>query len=281
MKKITKESLNELAKKMLVLSEKAQAMFVGGGDGTFSSPYTFEEYSGLHSPTQVYYLDSEGVLSYDLSDVIIVGVSGSYLYDDGSGITITSGNVGVSGYIDNSSNNGSGNYFPWGSPFGEDYGDTSYWKWFFGEVESNNSANSEGNGNDGYSIWGWSTLGLGTAGDLGMNAGYILDDRGNYMPKGTIQSFTLKHPITVRLPIGGIETNSQILNVIRVGGDFLGVIGNIGTFIDIYSEYSSGNMETVYGKSAFALAQYGFSFIPGYGWAISLGLGIVEQLIYD
>ncbi|MBR6936193.1 MAG: hypothetical protein IKH63_01250 [Prevotella sp.] len=281
MKKITKESLNELAKKMPVLSEKAQATFVGGGDGTFSSPYTFEEYSGLHSPTQVYYLDSEGVLSYDLSDVIIMGVSGSYLYDEGSGITITSGNVGVSGYIDNSSNNGSGNYFPWGSPFGEDYGDTSYWKWFFGEVESNNSANSEGNGNDGNSIWGWSTLGLGTVGDLGMNAGFILDDRGVYMPEGTIQSFTLKHPITVRLPIGGIETNSQILNVIRVGGNYFGILGDFVTAYDILNDFKSGNESTAWGKLAFTIAETGCAYIPGYGWAISLGLGIVEQFIFE
>ena len=44
-RKLTRESLAELAKRMPVLSEEVQSTFIGGGDGTFSNPYTFEEYS--------------------------------------------------------------------------------------------------------------------------------------------------------------------------------------------------------------------------------------------
>ena len=36
------------------------------------------------------------------------------------------------------------------------------------------------------------------------------------------------------------------------------------------------------GKAAFATAEgLALVFIPGFGWAVSLGLGVVEQLIFD
>ena len=141
----------------------------------------------------------------------------------------------------------------------------------------NNTSNNGSSGSN--SIWGWASLGLGVAGDIGSGAQSILDDRGKYMPNGKI--YTLKTPITVRLPIGVMDTNAQVLNAVRVGGKWMGLLGSIGTGIDIYNDFSSGNTSDGFGKTAFALAQLGCSFIPGYGWAISLGLGIVEQIVFD
>lgn len=281
MKKLTRKRLADLAKVMPILNYKTQKILIGGGDGSFGNPYTYEEYLHLQNHTQLYYLDAEGSLCYDLSDIEVYGLSGSYLFSEGSGIINSSGYVGVSGSYEDLSNNGSGNYYPWESLSGEDYGDASFWKWFFDEEGANDSTSSGGSGNESYSILGLTTFGLGTAGNLGKNAGYILDDRGNYMPKGAIQSFTLKHPITVRLPIGGIETNSQILNVIRVGGNYFGIMGDFLTATDIYKDFKSGNESTALGKLAFAIAENGCAYIPGYGWAISLGLGVVEQFIFE
>lgn len=266
---------------MPVLYDKTKKSFIGGGDGTFSNPYTYEEYLSLQNHTQSYYMDAEGALCYDLPAIEVFGYSGSYLCSDGTGIVNSSGNAGIYGFFDDLSNNESGNYFPWDSLICGNYGDASFWRWFFGEEVTSDSTNSGGSGNESNSVWGWSTFGLGTAGSLGKNAGFILDDRGVYMPEGTIQSFTLKHPITVRLPIGGIETNSQILNVIRVGGNYFGILGDFVTAYDILNDFKSGNESTAWGKLAFTIAETGCAYIPGYGWAISLGLGIVEQFIFE
>ena len=47
MKKLTRKNLDELAKVMPVLSETEQRMFVGGGSGTASDPYTMEEFESM------------------------------------------------------------------------------------------------------------------------------------------------------------------------------------------------------------------------------------------
>jgi hypothetical protein len=47
MKKITKSSLDELAKMMPVLSHEEEYYILGGGDGTKEDPYTVEEYERM------------------------------------------------------------------------------------------------------------------------------------------------------------------------------------------------------------------------------------------
>jgi len=43
-KKLTRKSLNELAKVMPILNENIQRSLIGGGNGTQSSPYTETEF---------------------------------------------------------------------------------------------------------------------------------------------------------------------------------------------------------------------------------------------
>ena len=43
MKKLTRKSLNELAKTMPVIEESLQMSYVGGGNGTSANPYTQAE----------------------------------------------------------------------------------------------------------------------------------------------------------------------------------------------------------------------------------------------
>ncbi len=47
MKKLTKQSLDELAKVMPVLSEEVQISLIGGGDGSMSNPYTVQEFDQM------------------------------------------------------------------------------------------------------------------------------------------------------------------------------------------------------------------------------------------
>ncbi|MFK2339829.1 hypothetical protein ACIXMT_17265 [Bacteroides fragilis] len=49
MKKLTRKSLNELAKTMPVIEESLQMSYVGGGNGTSANPYTQEEYESMVS----------------------------------------------------------------------------------------------------------------------------------------------------------------------------------------------------------------------------------------
>ena len=49
MKKLTRKSLNELAKTMPVIEESLQMSYVGGGSGTSANPYTQEEYESMVS----------------------------------------------------------------------------------------------------------------------------------------------------------------------------------------------------------------------------------------
>lgn len=47
MKKLTRQSLDELAKTLPVIETDYQMGYVGGGTGTSTDPYTFEEYNAL------------------------------------------------------------------------------------------------------------------------------------------------------------------------------------------------------------------------------------------
>ena len=47
MKKVSRKNLDELAKVMPILCETEQRMFVGGGSGTATEPYTMEEFEHM------------------------------------------------------------------------------------------------------------------------------------------------------------------------------------------------------------------------------------------
>ena len=120
MRKLTRKSLEELAQKMPVLSEKVQSSFIGGGTGTRENPFTFGEYKDLGSlftegwvdlpdsisllkhPYDYYFGDS----GYDM--LSFLGGSG---YDGASGYWGGSGYDGASGYgsgSDSGENNSDG-----------------------------------------------------------------------------------------------------------------------------------------------------------------------------
>ena len=49
MRKLTRKSLDELAKTLPVIEESFQMIYVGGGNGTSASPYTQSEYNSMVS----------------------------------------------------------------------------------------------------------------------------------------------------------------------------------------------------------------------------------------
>lgn len=64
-------------------------------------------------------------------------------------------------------------------------------------------------------------------GPFGAGAKIILDNRGAYMPRGQI--YKMNKEITVRTPIGGINTTSKALNYVRVGGKVVVIAGVLAT----------------------------------------------------
>ena len=49
MRKLTRKSLDELAKTLPVIEESFQMIYVGGGNGTSTSPYTQAEFDSMVS----------------------------------------------------------------------------------------------------------------------------------------------------------------------------------------------------------------------------------------
>lgn len=49
MRKLTRKSLDELAKMLPVIEESFQMSYVGGGDGTSANPYTVTEFDSMCS----------------------------------------------------------------------------------------------------------------------------------------------------------------------------------------------------------------------------------------
>lgn len=47
MRKLTRRSLDELAKTLPVIEESFQTSYVGGGNGTSASPYTVAEFESI------------------------------------------------------------------------------------------------------------------------------------------------------------------------------------------------------------------------------------------
>ena len=72
-KKLTHATLSELAQQKEVITYKLQRTFVGGGDGSFGNPFTFDEYQRFDGGGTVYYYDNTGELSCNLPGVTING----------------------------------------------------------------------------------------------------------------------------------------------------------------------------------------------------------------
>lgn len=139
-------------------------------------------------------------------------------------------------------------------------------------VVTGNISGEINNGNTNYSDYFYFGLDVGSA--AGSGSQNILDNRGVYMPQGKI--YNLKTPITVRLPIGVVDTSADVLNVVRVGGKIMGILGNAATAYEIIKEHNSGNSDVAAAKLTVALVQAGCTFRPGVGWAIALSIGIAD-----
>lgn len=76
MKKLTRNSLDELAQRMPVLNEELQRSFIGGGNGTKDNPYTETEFNSIIGSGSWYggYVESWGYVAMETS----VTPSGSY-----------------------------------------------------------------------------------------------------------------------------------------------------------------------------------------------------------
>ena len=83
MKKLTRKSLDELAKTLPVIEETSQMHYVGGGDGSPNNPYTESQYHGFLSQNQWaggfvqgygYVLGQVTVTSYNPNNLRTTGV---------------------------------------------------------------------------------------------------------------------------------------------------------------------------------------------------------------
>lgn len=89
MKKLTRNSLDELAQRMPVLSEELQHSFIGGGNGTRDNPYTETEFNSIIGSGSWYggYVESWGYVAMETS----VTPSGSYT--PGGGVFVSAADV--------------------------------------------------------------------------------------------------------------------------------------------------------------------------------------------
>ena len=98
MKQLTRKNLDELAKVMPIVDAKEQLMFVGGGDGSQMSPYTYAEYNSLYisGNWKGGYVEGNG---YIAPDVVVtadgrvtssfLGVCPDYIWTEGGGLSGT------------------------------------------------------------------------------------------------------------------------------------------------------------------------------------------------
>ena len=153
MRQLTRKNLDELAKEMPVISEIQQKAFIGGGNGTSTSPYTAAEYTALcaSGTWDGGYVDGWG---YVLQEVV---VTGSY---SGSENNYSSGSNGSGNFgFDPNQWGGRGDPSFWGIPSGNvsDSGSSDYSGWYSypsGYNDGGGSANSGGSSNGGSSSGG-------------------------------------------------------------------------------------------------------------------------------
>lgn len=107
----------------------------------------------------------------------------------------------------------------------------------------------------------------------------ILNNRGAYMPRGGIEKVNI--PVTVRTPIVNINTTSQALKYVKVGGKCVGVAGALVSVYGIYDDASKGKFKRAGAKAAVNALAAGAAFIPVAGWGISLGISAADYVWGD
>lgn len=82
-KKITRATLSELAQTKEIISYNLLKTYVGGGNGSFGSPYTYDEYLQYGGGSSVYFYNGDHELCYCLPEVIVMGGSNAF-YNGGT-----------------------------------------------------------------------------------------------------------------------------------------------------------------------------------------------------
>jgi RHS repeat-associated protein len=129
-------------------------------------------------------------------------------------------------------------------------------------------------GQGGHNAADYVELGGDVGGPIGAGAKNILDNRGAYMPRGQI--YGMNRDITVRTPLGGINTTSKALNYVRVGGKIVVVAGVLATGYQVGNDISNGNYASAGARAAVMGIAAGAAFIPVVGWGIAAGIGVAD-----
>lgn len=235
MKKLTRKTLSELSQQKELLTIEMQKTFIGGGDGTFHNPYTFEEYKHYGGVSEVYYLNELGQLSYNLPEVVVVGHQGGYNGNTASPIVETP----WANYGGKSDTGGNTYETPWGDSWanGGDGNGSSPNGW------DSYSGGSWYNGNWGAPIYGggsWSTAGK-VADGIGLNMAVkeaiigLVDEA--QLGKAASRYLTFTKSIGTSCSIIGVAVTvydaienptlgNQIQIAISLGSTALGPVGN-------------------------------------------------------
>lgn len=254
MKKLTRQNLNELSRVMPIVFPNEMKTYIGG-NYSGGSDIT---YNGGTLPEVV--ITAPGLKPAELP------VNWSPLLYELQQMYSTSYNDGNYGPTYGSSSNyggGGGSYGGFNSNFDNTSGDNSSLTYLGG------------------SLWKASpAITLDVIETFGKRSQAILDDRGKYYAPNAI--YKMDVPVTVRLPIGNMEVTTKILNVARVGGKWVGVVGNVVEVVNIYNAYENGNHYEAGARIVINTAQIAIaSAIPGVGWAIALGIGAAEAVWGD
>ena len=236
--------------------------------GGTSSPYTYDWHTGNYNDSQgniaAYWEVSNNYIQSNstraTSDQIITALntvqSGQKFYSVqfGSGFTSYATSYGDIGNATVSSNGGLNFSNPTAAMTS-----LSFW---------------EGGSGEGKSLSDFVGL-AGTVGELiGSGAKSILDDRGTYMPKGSIYKADI--PITIRTSFLNINSTSKVLNYARIGGKVLVVAGVVTTGYQVINDGVNGNYYSAGARLAVAGVAAGAAFIPVVGWAVAEGIGVAD-----
>lgn len=259
MKKLTTQNLNELQMTMPIILPEEMRNYVGGGSYTGGS--TEITYDGGTLQEVVCTASYSKTLPTNWAPLLyqLQQAYGSYTSSGGSSYDPN--------YYDGSSSGG-------GSGGG---GNFSYDPNYYGGGSSNNYGGEYLGG----SLWkAGASITLNVIESLGSVSTQILDDRGSYYAPGAI--YEMDMPITVRLPMANMNVSTKILNVARVGGKWVGVVGDMIDFVEIGTATVDGRYYEAGAKFTRAAAQVAVAtLVPGVGWAIALGIGGAEAIWGD
>ena len=258
--KIKKYSLQNLLKTIPVLSENEISNYLGGGDGSANCPYTEEEFEIMCNNgtwTGGYVGDT-----YRLGMVYCYGSSNYHVYSDYDQYL-----------LDNDPE----------AYFSRQFNFINSWSNYTNSFAMQNPTSTYGSNMQFDNIRAatvkTSDVISSIMGGAKKNATKILDDRGKYLAHGAI--YKLDREITVRLPVGNVTTTSKVLNVVRVGGHWIGIIGAGIDLADAGVDFINGNTGEGVEKIIDLAVCTGLSFIPGVGWACALGYSIFADDIHE